>query len=214
MTAAKPQLNVSNRLYPEREILDCLNDVFIPAVGMDIFVRETFFNESSILYNADHAHLVGAIIGYLWTNVENKRQMKAIAATAEIPKPPLAGNAWAKAKYRCQLREWFGTDRLDFLITIDARYAAECSDVHFCALLDHELYHCAQRLDEFGGPKFTKEGDPVFGILGHDVEEFVGIVRRYGAKAGAGATAELVVAGQNEPEIAEIDIQTVCGSCG
>lgn len=213
MTATVQKLITVARPFPPIELVESLDELFAPAMEVDMFVSETLLNDESLLYNEDHAHLLNADIGYLWTNVDNTRQMKAVAATAEMPKPPLAGNAWSKAKHRWQLRQWFGTDKLDFLITIDARYADKCSDVDFCALLDHELYHCAQREDEFGSPKFTKDGDPVFGIKGHDVEEFVGIVRRYGVKAGAGDTAAFIAAGQTEPLIAEADIREICGSC-
>jgi hypothetical protein len=110
---------------------------------------------------------------------------------------------------------WSGCVGVDgFLITVDANYAASASDLVFCALLDHELYHCAQKLDEFGAPKFTKDGKPVFAMIGHDVEEFVGIWRRYGPQAGAGASSELFAAGWQSPEIAEVDVASVCGSCG
>jgi hypothetical protein len=57
-------------------------------------------------------------------------------------------------------------------------------------------------LDEFGCPKFNRQtGLPVFGMIGHDVEEFVGIVRRYGAGSAAGRTRDLVAAAKKKPEI-------------
>ncbi len=31
-------------------------------------------------------------------------------------------------------------------------------EAEFCALVEHEPYHLAQELDEFGAPKFTKDG--------------------------------------------------------
>ncbi|WP_275593268.1 putative metallopeptidase [Rhizobium gallicum] len=70
-----------------------------------------------------------------------------------------------------------------FLLTFDAHYASTCSDAEFCALVEHELYHAGQERDAFGAPKFRRDGSPAFGLRGHDVEEFVGVVRRYGADA-------------------------------
>lgn len=213
MTAATTALRA--RPEPPGAMLEQhARDAFVPAPDVAAFVRETLLNEDSPLWNGDHAHLAAAEIAFLWTNVPNQRQQKAIAATAEIPRPP-TGNAWTKARYWIQMRDWFGwaSDDIDFLITIDANWAAQASDVHFMALLDHELYHCAQATDEFGMPKFKKSGSPVFAMLGHDVEEFVGVVRRYGAQAGAGMTRELVEAANNEPEIAAADIAAVCGAC-
>jgi hypothetical protein len=97
--------------------------------------------------------------------------------------------AWAKSRAELQLRQWFGSIP-DFLITIDATYAASCGDVEFCSFVEHQLYHCGQERDLFGAPKFTKYGRPVFAMRGHDVEEFVGIVRRYGVGAAAGYVRE------------------------
>jgi hypothetical protein len=106
------------RPQPPAELLDDFAaDAFVPARELGEFVERTLLNEFSPLYNADHVHLIGAEIGYLWTNVANTRQQKSVAATAEIPKPPLAGNAWAKAKYRCQMDLWFGpgaSESMDF----------------------------------------------------------------------------------------------------
>ncbi|WP_414143867.1 putative metallopeptidase [Burkholderia territorii] len=58
-------------------------------------------------------------------------------------------------------------------------------------MVEHELYHIGQRTDEFGAPAFMKDGMPKLSIRGHDVEEFVGIVRSYDASGGAGDTAKL-----------------------
>lgn len=215
MSATAAQEAITLRPMPPGHMLEQFAaDEFVPALRMASFVERTLLNEESPLWNPDHAHLLGASIGFLWTNVPLKRQQRDIAATAEMPKPPMAGNAWAKAKWAVQMRGWlFDPDATDFLITIDANYANQADDVLFCALIDHELYHCAQKMDEFGGPKFTKDGQPVYGLIGHEVEEFVGIVRRYGAGAGAGMTAQLVEASSWPAEIADVDIRAICGSC-
>jgi hypothetical protein len=212
--SAVAQIAKTLRPWPPTELVDTLEAQFEPSQGLEEFVDRTFMNDQSPLFNPDHAHLVEASIGYLWTNVSATRQMIAIAGMTEIPKPPAQSSQWAKERYKLQLRQWFGTDRLDFVITIDANYAKQASDIAFCALIDHELYHCAQKLDEFGSPKFNKEtGLPYYGLLGHDVEEFVGIVRRYGANAGAGKTAEFIKAAKKKAEIAELDVKAICGSC-
>ncbi|NRP70767.1 hypothetical protein ILFOPFJJ_01649 [Ensifer psoraleae] len=79
-------------------------------------------------------------------------------------------------------------------------------------LVEHELYHAAQETDAFGAPKFSKStGRPIFTIRGHDVEEFVGVVRRYGADA-AGVRA-MVDAANQKPEIARVQIAHPCGTC-
>lgn len=60
-------------------------------------------------------------------------------------------------------------------------------------------------------PTSASSGRPVFVIRGHDVEEFVGVVRRYGADA-AGVRA-MVDAANQKPEIARVQIAHACGTC-
>lgn len=110
------------------------------------------------------------------------------------------------------MREWFGRVPA-YLITLDASYCRQCSDTDFCALVEHELYHIAQKRDAFGAPAFTKEGLPKLGIQGHDVEEFVGVVKRYGAGDPDGAIARLARAAANQPEVSRANIAGACGTC-
>lgn len=70
-------------------------------------------------------------------------------------------------------------------------------------LVEHELYHITQATDDFGAPKFNKEGQPVLKLRGHDVEEFVGVVRRYGASV---EVQELVDAANRPAEVAQLNI--------
>ena len=67
--------------------------------------------------------------------------------------------------------------------------------------------------DIYGAPKFRKStGLPSFALVGHDVEEFVGVVRRYGADATGGVRA-LVDAANATPTVAAAAIDAACGNC-
>lgn len=189
---------------------DAIYGAFIPAPEVSAWVHEHILTEGGALYNADHGHLIEADLAFLWTNIQYVKQMNRVAGTAEMPM--FRCGPWQKARQEQQLREWFGGTP-DFLITLDAVYASQVSDTVWAALVEHELYHCAQALDDFGAPKFSRDGAPKFCIRGHDVEEFVGIVRRYGAGNSAGATAKLVQAAQKVPEVAQADIAKSCGTC-
>lgn len=184
---------------------------FLPAPDLAEWLMATFIEESGPLANPDHAHLQFARIGVLWTNVSNSRGGRSIVGQAEFLKN--AGGAmgkWPRARAEQQITEWFG-EYPDFLLTFDAGYAAACSDAEFCALVEHELYHCGQETDEFGAPKFSQSGLPVFRLRAHDVEEFTGIVRRYGADAAH--VRELVDAASRPPEVASVSIKAACGNC-
>lgn len=200
------------RPYPPAEVIDDLAPpMFRSAPELREWVEASVLADSGPLVNEDHAHLRFATIGYLWTNVSNARKGRVVVGQAEIGSPQGAMGKWAKARAVQQIEEWFGAVP-DFIMTIDAGYAARCSDAEFCALVEHELYHMAQAMDEFGNPKFSKDtGRPIFTIRGHDVEEFVGVVRRYGADAAH--IRDLIEAAQRGPEIAAAAIASACGTC-
>lgn len=184
---------------------------FVPAPDLAEWVTNTFLDDGARLQNEEHLHLLAADIGFLWTNVPNGRQGRVVLGQAELGTPQGAsGGAWGRARALIQRREWFG-DVPDFIITLDAGYGTSSSPAEFCALVEHELYHCAQAKDPFGMPRFHRDGSPVFTMRGHDVEEFVGVVRRYGADAAH--VRELVDAANRPPEVDGARIAQACGTC-
>jgi hypothetical protein len=156
------------RPRPPEELADPLRvpELFRPAPELEAWVRATFLADGAPLLNEDHAHLTQAVLGVLWTNVSNRRQQRTILATAEQPTP--RGAKWAIARAEHQLVGWFGAVP-DFLLTFDAPIAEQLDDTTWCALVEHELYHCAQALDDFGAPKWHRDGTPMFAMRGHDV---------------------------------------------
>lgn len=189
-------------------------DKFIPCPKTLTWLRETFLHPDSALYNVEHDHLNSAEIGVLWTNAPNTRHMCTIVASAELAKPPTSLGKWAKAKWLYQLEQWFGTTALDFIITFFAPFFVGTDEIQHFAVPDHELYHCGQQRDSFGLPKFSKKtGKPIFGLRGHDFEDFTGIYRRYGLQAGAGESAALLDLAGREPEIGMAQIAGMCGTC-
>lgn len=203
-------MNVS-RPYPPETMFDVESQTFIPAPELVEWVEQTFLDDASPVFNPDHEHLAHANIGFLWTVVENSRKGRRVIGQCEEGKPQGAMGKWSRARAEQQIVDWFGSIP-DFIITLDADYCRQCGDAEFMALLEHELYHAAQDIDAFGAPKFSKStGAPVFVIRGHDVEQFVGVVRRYGADASG--VREMVDAANRPPEIARARIEHACGTC-
>jgi hypothetical protein len=199
-----------SRPYPPEAILeDVVNDLFVPDFELRSWIIDTFISETADLCNSDHAHLRDANLGVLWTNCDNSRNMRSVIGQAELM-PPMAMGKWQRARASQQVVEWFG-GMPDFLLTFSAPAAATMDDTSFCALVEHELYHCAQKLDRYGMPAFNKAGLPVFAIRGHDVEEFVGVVARYGAQAAG--VSEMVDAANRRPSIGLASIAGACGTC-
>lgn len=198
------------RPRPPREILE-LDPYgrFAPALEVDEWIRSAFLDPESKVYNGDHQHLEQASIGFLWTSAECTAKGRTVIGMAE--RPSFRCNKWQKARQERQIVDWF--DGIpDFLVTLDAHYCADCSDVEFLALVEHELYHCAQAEDEFGSPRFNQQtGIPVWTIRGHDVEEFTGVVRRYGVVSDE--VRDLVIAAANKPEVSKLNVSRACGTC-
>lgn len=184
---------------------------FVAAPELEAWLRATFIDEGGFLENPEHAHLQSARIGVLWAGIPNKARGAVVVGQAEIPTP--SGTPWSVGRRDQQLAEWFGLVP-HFVVIFDAAYWAEIDDATACALAEHELLHCAQAADAFGSPRFSPlTGEPIWTIRPHDVQEFVGVVARYGAGAAAGRTAALVEAANAGPTIARASISAACGTC-
>lgn len=202
------------RPYPPRHLVElsvlAMPDRFEPSTELHDWIVETFIAGDGPLMNEDHTHLADAHLGILWTNCDNTRNMRLVLGQTELM-PPMAMGKWQRARAIQQIEEWFGS-MPDFLITFFAPACAGMNDASFCALVEHELYHAAQKLDQYGMPAFHREtGKPIFAIRGHDVEEFTGVVRRYGADAAG--VKPLVDAANAKPLIDGAEIDGVCGTC-
>jgi hypothetical protein len=179
----------------------------IPANEVWYWVQEQIISSDGRLHNPDHAHLAEADIGLLWAaSAFNKKGRTVLGQAEEVM---MRAGGWQKARMEQQLYEWFGR-KSDFIITLAADFCMNCSDLEFCALVEHELYHIAQKKDEFGAPEFTRDGQPKLCMRGHDVEEFTGVVRRYGASE---EVKQLIDAASQPAEVANIDIARACGTC-
>lgn len=197
------------RPLPPIDALEQHSAAFFPDQdGLGAWVHETIINEDGPLHNSEHQHLADASIGWVWTNALNQHHGQTIVGQARLIPPP--SERWGKAMADWQLRQWFG-HLPDFLIILSAPYCLEADDAAFCALVEHELLHCAQAIDEFGSPRFRRDGSPMFAMRGHDVEEFVSVVERYGVTSPA--LAAMVEAANSKPSVARIDIAEACGTC-
>jgi len=197
-----------SRPLPPEEMAD-VEERFAPADDLREWIIDTFIAEDGVLANPDHAHLGDAEIGVLWTNVDNSRNMRSVIGQAELM-PPMAMGKWQRARAIQQVEEWFG-EMPDFLLTFYAPAASTMDDASFCALVEHELYHCGQKRDVHDMPKFGQDGRPSFAMRGHDVEEFVGVVARYGATAAG--VEDMVEAANARPMLMRATIAGACGTC-
>ncbi|RJX83482.1 putative metallopeptidase [Pseudomonas sp. LS-2] len=193
--------------FEEMSELRMLGIRLTPAPEVWEWITEQILSDTGSIHNPDHAHLIDAPIRILWASSCFEKQGRTVLGQAESVMFRAGG--WQKARQEQQMTDWFG-EVPDFLITLAADYCAQCTDAEFCALVEHELYHIAQKLDQYGAPKFKEDGTPSLTLRGHDVEEFVGVVRRYGASDDV---QQLVDAASKPPEVANINISRACGTC-
>jgi len=198
-----------DRPYPPSSLLELpgLGIRLAPAFEVWEWLQAEILAATGSIHNEDHGHLIDANIGVLWASSGFAKQGRVVLGQAE--QVMFRAGGWQKARQEQQMRDWFGEEP-EFLITLAADYCAQCSDAEFCALVEHELYHIAQATDQYGAPKFTQEGLPKLQMRGHDVEEFVGVVRRYGAGEDV---QQLIDAASRPPEVAKINISRACGTC-
>jgi hypothetical protein len=196
-----------NRPLPPAILIDSIFLAVAPAPDVWEWVSREIIADGGSIHNEEHAHLIDADIRVMWASAAFTKKGRTVVGQAE--QVALRAGGWQKARMEQQMMDWFG-DVPAFIITLAADYCAQCSDADFCALIEHELYHIAQATDKYGQPAFTQEGLPKLEMRGHDVEEFVGVVRRYGASP---AVQEMVDAANNPAEVGKMNISRACGTC-
>ena len=151
-------------------------DYIIPPVdALDgpVAIRDRLLRECP-----EFAHLAEgeARIAFLLASVEVIKAGKQILGAAHLP----TVQGQLKGVFAWTLEQALGF-MPDFLITLDLTFWEEADARHREILVYHELCHCIQKADRDGEPRFDEDDRPVWGIVGHDVEEFSATVRRYGA---------------------------------
>ena len=196
-----------NRPIPPAGMCDAPLLTLRPAPEVWDWIQAEILATTGSIHNEEHAHLIDANVGVLWASSASAKKGRTVLGQAE--QLMIRAGGWQKARQEQQMRDWFGEEP-EFLITLAADYCAQCTEAEFCALVEHELYHIAHKLDKYGAPAFTQDGLPKLEMRGHDVEEFVGVVRRYGASPDV---QQLIDAASRPPEVAKINISRACGTC-
>lgn len=183
--------------------------LFEPAQDVYDWLQTCILNPDSKLYNKDHEHLIAhSGVCFLWAESGFQKQGRMVLGQAEIVQFQASG--WKKFRQEAQLIKWFGF-LPKALITLDAHYCSYCSDSDFMALVEHELYHLKHKIAPNGGPCYDSHtGQPILQMRGHDVEEFFGVVERYGGNVDVQRMAAL---SSNGPTISRANIAHACGTC-
>ncbi|WP_085845552.1 putative metallopeptidase, partial [Acinetobacter baumannii] len=166
------------------------------------------------LYNPDHDHIAELLhdneefLAFAWASSAYKSKQAMVLGQCEKVMFNVGG--WRKARQEQQMRDWFGFVPT-YLITVDASFCERANDTEFCYLLEHELYHIGVERDDDGEMIFSSStGLPKHYLAGHDVEEFIGVTKRWGASQ---SVKRIVEAAKNPPFVSNLDISKCCGNC-
>ncbi len=174
------------RPFPPQELIDKADEEeairLAPAPDLMNWVIANFLTIGGPLHNPDHDHIAELIhdneefLAFAWASSACMAKKRMVLGQCE--KVLFNQGGWKKARQEQQMRDWFGYVPV-YLITIDASYCDQATDRDFCALIEHELCHIGVERDEDGDPIISEmTGLPKHYLAGHDVEEFVGVVKR------------------------------------
>ncbi|AKJ45392.1 putative metallopeptidase [Acinetobacter baumannii] len=203
--------HVPVRPMPPEWLFEMDTPNFVPAPELWEWIRKVFLDPKSKLFNPDHMHLRSfryPDIAVMWARSGFKKQGRQVIGTTE--KVMINAGGWRKARQEQQMRDWFGFVPT-YLITVDASFCERANDTEFCYLLEHELYHIGVMRDEDGEIVYSdSSGLPKHYLAGHDVEEFIGVVKRYGPSKNV---KRLIEVAKNPPFVSNLDISKCCGNC-
>ncbi|HCU1862333.1 TPA: hypothetical protein OUH79_002646 [Acinetobacter baumannii] len=206
------------RPFPPTDFMDQAEEEealrLIPAPDLKNWVVANFLTLGGPLHNPDHDHIAEmfhdneGFLAFAWASSAYTRAKRMVLGQCE--KVMFQQGGWKKARQEQQMRDWFGFVPV-YLITIDASFCEKANDSEFCALLEHELYHIGVEREEDGEMIFSSStGLPKHFLAGHDVEEFIGVTKRWGASQ---SVKRIVEAAKNPPFVSNLDISKCCGNC-
>ncbi|HFD2185545.1 TPA: putative metallopeptidase [Acinetobacter baumannii] len=206
------------RPFPPTDFMDQAEEEealrLIPAPDLKLWVVANFLTLGGPLHNPDHDHIAEMLhdnegfLAFAWASSAYKSKQAMVLGQCEKVMFNVGG--WRKARQEQQMRDWFGFVPV-YLITIDASFCEKANDSEFCALLEHELYHIGHKKNKDSGEfEYTSVGEPRLYLRGHDVEEFHGVVQRYGASEEVQKMVNLANEG---PTISRANIAHACGTC-
>jgi len=200
------------RPFPQPDFIDQAEEEeairLIPAQDLKKWVVANFLTLGGPLHNPDHDHIAELLhdneefLAFAWASSAYTRAKRMVLGQCE--KVMFQQGGWKKARQEQQMRDWFGFVPT-YLITERA------NDTEFCYLLEHELYHIGVMKDENGEIIYSDStGLPKHYLAGHDVEEFVGVVKRWGQSKNV---KRLIEVAKNPPFVSNLDISKCCGNC-
>ncbi|AQV15969.1 putative metallopeptidase [Acinetobacter pittii] len=206
------------RPFPPQDLIDKAEEDeairLAPAPDLMNWVITNFLTIGGPLHNPDHDHIAELLhdnedfLACAWASSACVAKKRMVLGQCE--KLMFNQGGWKKARQEQQMRDWFGYVPV-YLITIDASYCDQATDRDFCALIEHELYHIGVERDEDGEALYSEmTGLPKHYLAGHDVEEFIGVTKRWGADE---SVKRLVEVAKQAPFVSDVNISKCCGTC-
>jgi hypothetical protein len=126
----------------------------------------------------EHEHIKDNEIHIEWLMKSNPVHKGGRRVMASVHEPKVQGRL--NDLFGQMLSTWFGK-MPDFLGIVDAEIWQSLTTTQQEALIWHELCHIKQLRNGLGELRFDQDGNPVFGLVEHDLTAFHSEVTRYGA---------------------------------
>lgn len=135
---------------------------------------------SRVMQHAEHRHLAENEITLGWLMRATPKVKAGKVTLGSIHDTKTMAQGAFKDLFTMMLERLLGT-LPQYVVVLDAEFWGAASEIEREALVWHELAHCRHATDQYDAPKYDRDGNPVYALVGHDIEAFRSEVARYGA---------------------------------
>lgn len=130
--------------------------------------------------NPVHAHLAENEITFGWLMRTEPKVKAGKTVLGSIHDTKTMAQGGFKDLFAMLLGRLLG-DLPDYIVVLDLEFWKAANETQREAVVWHELAHCQHALDQYGAPRFDRDGMPVYALVAHDIEAFRSEVERFGA---------------------------------
>lgn len=133
-----------------------------------------------VMQHPTHAHLAENEITFGWLMRTTPKLKSGKVTLGSIHDTKTMAQGGFKDLFTMMLERLLGTAP-QYVVVLDAGFWSDADDTRKEALVWHELAHAQHAVDQYGAPRFDRDGNPVYALTGHDIEAFRSEVERFGA---------------------------------
>lgn len=133
-----------------------------------------------VMLHAEHMHLAENEVTFGWLMRADPKIRAGKVTLGSVHDTKTMAQGAFKDLFTMMLERLLGFVP-QYVVVLDANFWSEASDTQREALVWHELAHVRHGVDQYGAPRYDRDGKPVYELVSHDIEAFRSEVARYGA---------------------------------